>query len=208
MKRQPNWHGHVVAIDNVEAAELALLELASVVAAHDAVKAKFDAKLREVNEAARKAAEVTIDGAETSLHERERLLEATLLTWADEHREELCANGKTARLRNGVFSWRFKGACVVVDDAKDSGDIIAKIWQINGLRQTVNAVLEKCLNAFGAVTLQLKLDRTAAKKAYDGGNLDAAALKRLGLRYQDRIEYVSVELSDIRKDGHEQTLDA
>lgn len=202
MKRAKKWLGNEPTVDSKEAAELALQEIAAINARDAELSAAYDLRMRKLNEEREATLATKIDGESVAFNDRVAQLEAALLAWGDTDGVKLLkGRSKTLELRNGTFNWRKKADAVVFLDNWDQKSAVAKLWKNTKLRPMLDAVLEKVLNLFGAVTIDLKIDRTQAKKAVIAGQLAKNRLGAIGLRFVPGVEYVSVAVADIARDG-------
>jgi phage host-nuclease inhibitor protein Gam len=206
MKRESTWLGLEPTVTDCETAELALREVAALRVNNAELKAAYEVRLAALNEEAKAATMTIVDGIEQPLSERAKELEQAVLDWADENRSTLCdGKSKTVELRGGTLSWRKKADAVTFLPDWDEKQAVAKLWKKGSLRPMLDAVLLKVLNLFGAVTIQLKIDRTAAKKAVQAGQLKKNRLRSIGLEFVEGEEYVSVTVAEFTRAGQHES---
>ncbi len=198
MKRADNWLGLAPTIDTVEQAEIALQEIASILARDADLSAAYDVRLRRLNEERKAKLATVVDGETIPFSERVATLEAALLKWGDTQGVKLLDGTKTLSLRNGVFNWRKKADAVVFRDGVDEKTAVAKVSNVLPM---LEEALEEQLQLCGALEITLKINRTNAKKAVLAGQLEKNRLGSIGLRFVPGVEYVSVAVAEIARDG-------
>jgi len=103
-------------------------------------------------------------------------LRTAIENWAEEHRndEELFPAGrKTLELRAGTIAFRQSAPSLVLMPGWKTEDVVAEL-------KDADAAVKKA----GIKTPDPTLDKTAIKKLYDQGKIDAKGLKALGLEIQ------------------------
>lgn len=204
LDRQSHWHAREFTIDGVEAAELALQELAAVSAESTRINAEVDRVMSEAIESGKRQCvyDLTDGGDLMTLGERAKQIEDAVIVWADKSRASICkGDAKHVELRHGRLKWRFKPAACTFVEGVDAAAATEKLWKAKGFRKLVDSLVEKTFAAFGAVTLKLAIDRTQAKKSYEAGAIGKQKLKTLGLQYVERCEYVELELVKLNREG-------
>jgi len=191
-------------VDSIDTAEQALRELSWLVYAQATLKAEAEAEIATINE---RFAENIRPHAE-----RQKQLEENLLKWADKHRDTLLTGRKkSVELRNGKFRWRDGKDSVTRQDgveAKDAKTLAGELPLPCGVRvdagEELIVGLQKLVDKidyFGAISVAVSINTTAATKARKLKQVTDADLEAIGHQFNCGEEYVTVEPAEFVREG-------
>lgn len=197
----PTLGGLKPKVKSEDDANQALAALAALEAEAQRVADETAACKRALDDEAQRQLVLEVDGRVVPFSERITALETALKGWADRAHPELASpkGSRSLELRHGKLGYRKTPARVDYAEGLREGDVVAKVdrhcaeqKKHGGLWDQLSAAFEKVKlfardrrtrTAGLILKLAVKVDRSAAKRAYEQGLLDARELKTFGLEF-------------------------